>query len=43
MEEKERYYYEKILQDCVIPEGLFEIKDREGNFYLIIENKKDVG
>ena len=42
MEEKERYYYEKILRDCVIPEGLFEIKDREGNFYLIIENKKDV-
>ena len=42
MEEKERYYYEKILKDCVIPEGLFEIKDREGNFYLIIENKKDV-
>ena len=42
MEEKERYYYEIILRDCVIPEGLFEIKDREGNFYLIIENKKDV-
>ena len=42
MEEKERYYYDKILRDCVIPEGLFEIKDREGNFYLIIENKKDV-
>lgn len=42
MEEKERYYYKKILRDCVMPEGLFEIKDREGNFYLIIENKKDV-
>ena len=42
MEEKERYYYKKILRDCVMPEGLFEIKDRESNFYLIIENKKDV-
>lgn len=42
MEEKERYYYKKILRDCVMPEGLFEIKDREVNFYLIIENKKDV-
>lgn len=42
MEEKERYFYKKILRDCVMPEGLFEIKDRESNFYLIIENKKDV-
>ena len=42
MEEKERYYYEEILRDCVMPEGLFEIKDRESNFYLIIEYKKDV-
>ena len=42
MEDKERYYYKKILRDCVMPEGLFEIKDRESNFYLIIENKKDV-
>ena len=30
------------MRDCVIPAGLFEIKDREGDFYLIIENKKDV-
>lgn len=42
MEEKERYYYKKIFGDCVMPEGLFEIKDRESNFYLIIENKEDV-
>lgn len=42
MEEKERYYYNKILRDCIMPEGLYEIKDRESNFYLIIENKKDV-
>lgn len=42
MNEEERYYYKKILRDCVMPEGLFEIKDRESNFYLIIENKKDV-
>lgn len=42
MEEKERYYYNKILRDCIMPEGLYEIKDRESSFYLIIENKKDV-
>ena len=41
MEEKERYYKDKILQDCIMPEGLFEIKDREcKKWYLIIEDKK---
>lgn len=42
MEEKERYISKKIIKDVVMPDGLYEIKDRESDFYLIIENKKDV-
>lgn len=42
MEEKERYISKKIIKDVVMPAGLYEIKDRESDFYLIIENKKDV-
>lgn len=38
--EKERYYKKKILQDCIMPEGLFEIKDRAyKKWCLIIEDK----
>lgn len=41
MEEK-RYYIKKISRDCVMSEGLFEIKDRKCNkWYLLIEGKKN--
>lgn len=43
MEKKERYYYKKILRDCIMPEGLYEIKDRKCNkWFLIIEDKRNV-
>lgn len=40
--EKERYYKKKIIKDCLFPEGLFEIKDRNyKKWSLIIEDKKN--
>lgn len=39
---KNRYTIKKIVKDCLFPEGLYEIKDKETKFYLIMEDKKDV-
>ncbi len=40
MEEKERYYVNKIGIDCLFPDGLWEIKDIECNkWFLVIEGR----
>lgn len=39
---KEKYTIKKILKNCVFPEGLYELKDKETKFYLILEDKVNV-
>ena len=42
MSEKEKYTIKKIVKNCVFPEGLYELKDKETKFYLILEDKVNV-
>lgn len=42
MSEKEKYTIKKIVKNCVFPEGLYVLKDKETKFYLILEDKADV-
>lgn len=38
---EKRYYTKKILQDCIMSEGLFEIRDKKCNkWFLLIEGKR---
>lgn len=39
---EKRFYFKKILKDCLFPEGLFEIKDKERNLNLIVEDENNV-
>ena len=40
MEEKDRYYVNKIGRDCLFPDGLWEIKDIECyKWFLVIEGR----
>lgn len=42
MSKEERYKIKKISKDCLFPNGLYELKDKETKFFLIIEDKRDV-
>lgn len=38
---KDRYILKCIIKDCVMPEGLYELKDTKSDFYAMIEGKRD--
>ena len=42
MSKEEKYTINKIVKDCVFPQGLYEFKDKETKFCLILEDKADV-
>ena len=42
MSKKGKYTIKKIVKNCILPEGLYELKDKETKFYLILEDKANV-
>ena len=42
MSKKGKYTIKKIVKNCIFPEGLYELKDKETKFYLILEDKANV-
>lgn len=39
---KNRYTVVKICENCVFPQGLYRLRDKETGWKIIIEDKKDV-